>query len=342
MPIDPLTTALNKATRAAGVMLHRTRQALALGGGSTKDATDRFRDEVGDFTRKQIEGDIRRQGSELALTRGKNELAMQIGQHRYNEILSAIKQERGDLKTATDKFSVEQLKAVLQGKELSFDLAQKLDKVVTERNQLALKQLQFGLDRSTLDIKMAKNDLEHSKSLFKQEKDFFKQEQRINRAEHTAAKQDLTLREIKLLAKEEEVKKKNAVFGSNTLKAVIAGAGAIKTLDYGTKQYEKYDLNKTLKSNIGFAKTLHPELKKVAPDTLHTWMKSIQALSPQMAKDPGLSASALQTVHRYGGNIDLATAKVMSEIGDKSKKAKKDKWSKDLSNYALASGILGA
>lgn len=156
------------------------------------------------------------------------------------------------------------------------------------------------------------------------------------------SKNELNLREMKLMQKEDEVKKKNALFGSNTLTAVLTGAGALKTLDYGTKKYKEHELSTDLNNNISFARQSKPELKNVDPNVLQEWMESIHALAPSMAKDKGLSATALQTVHRYGGNIDLATAKILSEIGEKSKKSKDDKWSSDLGNYALASNILGA
>lgn len=272
---------------------------------------------------------------QLGATQDKNML-------ERKKILNEITSSRSSLKHDVEKYNIDQLKDALKSNEISFNQKQQLEKIIVEREKLQLSHL--GRDLKDNSLK-----LEHDKNLFGQEKTFFQDEKarhqdtiKRDKDELSRGKNDLTLREMKLMQKEDEVNKKNSLFGSNTLTAVLAGAGTLKALDYGTKKYKEHEVSTELQDNVAFARQSKPELKKVDLSVLNEWIESIYSLAPSMAKDKGLSATALQTVQRYGGNIDLATAKILSEIGDKSKKAKDDKWSSDLGNYALASNILGA
>jgi len=73
---------------------------------------------------------------------------------------------------------------------------------------------------------------------------------------------------------------------------------------------------------ISYAKQKHPELRKVPNDKMNNWMGAFYTLSPKMAVNKELGASMLATVHDYGGSIDLATAKLISETGEKRSKQK--------------------
>jgi hypothetical protein len=71
---------------------------------------------------------------------------------------------------------------------------------------------------------------------------------------------------------------------------------------------------------IDYAKKKHPELRRVPHEDMKNWMAAFHTLSPKIAVNKELGASMLSTVHSYGGNIDLATAKLIAETGEKSRK----------------------
>ena len=90
----------------------------------------------------------------------------------------------------------------------------------------------------------------------------------------------------------------------------LAIAGVDKGLDYmGDKFFEA-----KIPNLIRYAKKKHPDLSSVGDAKLKHWVKALYTLSPKYASDPELAADALYQIHQYGGNIDLATAKMMADI----------------------------
>jgi len=121
-----------------------------------------------------------------------------------------------------------------------------------------------------------------------------------------------------ILAKSAE--KHDASFkGLKTIGLMSAGAAAIKGVDKLSKKYDEYSDKKKFSGIISHAKKENPELRRVPTKKLHSWMNTFYSLAPHIAKDEGLATSMLTTVHNYGGDVDLATAKMISEIGHKSK-----------------------
>lgn len=112
--------------------------------------------------------------------------------------------------------------------------------------------------------------------------------------------------------------------GLQTIGLMMAGATAIKGADKLGKKYEEYSDKKKFPGIIRHARSENPELRKVPEKKLKSWMNTFHSLAPNMAKDEGMATSMLTTVHNYGGDVDLATAKIISEIGHK---AKRDKFS---------------
>jgi len=47
------------------------------------------------------------------------------------------------------------------------------------------------------------------------------------------------------------------------------------------------------------------------------WMDAFHTLSPSIATNKELGSTMLMTAHDYGGNIDMATAKMISDTGSK-------------------------
>jgi len=80
-----------------------------------------------------------------------------------------------------------------------------------------------------------------------------------------------------------------------------------------------------LNSIVKYAKRKHPELGEVSDSKLKAWAGAVYTLSPRMADNKELMADAIYQIHQYGGNVDLATAKIIADInrGSKTEKALK-------------------
>lgn len=95
--------------------------------------------------------------------------------------------------------------------------------------------------------------------------------------------------------------------------AAVALKGINAFIDTVSNKMDKRKFNGV----IDYAKNKHPELKKVPQQDMKEWMNSFYTLSPSIATNKELGASMLSTVHDYGGNIDMATAKIIAETGNK-------------------------
>ena len=80
-----------------------------------------------------------------------------------------------------------------------------------------------------------------------------------------------------------------------------------------------------LGSIVKYAKRKHPELGKVSDSKLKAWAGAVYTLSPRMSNSKELMADAIYQIYQYGGNVDLATAKIIADInrGSKSDEALK-------------------
>jgi len=101
---------------------------------------------------------------------------------------------------------------------------------------------------------------------------------------------------------------------------VIGAAVALKGVDSLIDTIHSGVQKRKLNSVIDYAKKKHPELKKVPHQDMKEWMNAFYTLSPGIATNKELGASMLSTVHSYGGNIDLATAKLIADTGEKTHK----------------------
>ena len=97
----------------------------------------------------------------------------------------------------------------------------------------------------------------------------------------------------------------------------IAVASALKGISAATDYVKERTDKKRFNNVINYAKKKHPELRDVPHDKLMQQMNAFYTLSPKIAVNKELGASMLVTTNDYGGNIDLATAKLISEIGEK-------------------------
>jgi len=98
----------------------------------------------------------------------------------------------------------------------------------------------------------------------------------------------------------------------------IAVAAALKGISAATNYFnEKADKNK-FNEVISYAKKKHPELRDVPHEKLMSQMSAFYTLAPKAATNKELGSSMLVTTNDYGGNVDLATAKLISDIGSKS------------------------
>jgi len=98
----------------------------------------------------------------------------------------------------------------------------------------------------------------------------------------------------------------------------VAMAAALKGISAATDYFNrKTDRNK-FNSVINYAKKRHPELRDIPHEKLVHQMGAFYTLAPKVAINKELGTSMLVTTNDYGGNIDLATAKLISEIGSKS------------------------
>lgn len=101
---------------------------------------------------------------------------------------------------------------------------------------------------------------------------------------------------------------------------IVVASMALKGIDSISDAI--HDKIQTRKFNgvIDYAKKKHPELRKVPQADLKNWMGAFHTLSPKMSVNNELGSTMLATVHDYGGNIDLATAKLIAETGEKRSK----------------------
>ncbi len=101
---------------------------------------------------------------------------------------------------------------------------------------------------------------------------------------------------------------------------VVVTAAALKGVNMLANAIDDKMNKRKFNGVIDYAKKKHPELRKVPHDEMKNWMGAFYTLSPKMATNKELGATMLSTVHDYGGNIDLATAKLISETGEKRSK----------------------
>ncbi len=113
----------------------------------------------------------------------------------------------------------------------------------------------------------------------------------------------------------------NSGVGSQVLGAVAVGA-ALKGISAATEYVQEKTDRSRFNNVINYAKNKHPELRDVPKDKLMQQMNAFYTLAPKIATNKELGASMLVTTNDYGGNIDLATAKLISEIGAKSRDGK--------------------
>jgi len=105
---------------------------------------------------------------------------------------------------------------------------------------------------------------------------------------------------------------------------ITAGTLGVKAADAATDAIrDMYDRHK-YSETINYAQKKHPELKRVPKEQLVGWMDAFHTLSPRLAKNKELASSMLVTTHNYGNNIDLATAKLIADAGEKSNRQHMD------------------
>jgi len=99
---------------------------------------------------------------------------------------------------------------------------------------------------------------------------------------------------------------------------MVGAALAVKGITGLTDKFT--DLKEKNKFNgvIQFAKQKHPELKSVPQDKMMGWMDAFHTLSPKISVNKELGSTMLMTAHDYGGNIDMATAKMIADTGSNS------------------------
>ena len=105
--------------------------------------------------------------------------------------------------------------------------------------------------------------------------------------------------------------------GENLTSAAVAGT-ALAGISGASNAIGKSMDKSKFADVISYAKQKHPELRNVQDKQLNEWMKAFYALSPNIATNRELGASMLQMAKNYGGNIDMATAKMIAEAGAKS------------------------
>ena len=97
--------------------------------------------------------------------------------------------------------------------------------------------------------------------------------------------------------------------------STVGVMAADKLIDVAGEKFFKVKIP----SYIRYAKKKHPELGDVSDQQLKLWVEAIYTLSPRMAQSKELVADALYQIYQYGGNIDLATAKIIADINKGSK-----------------------
>lgn len=121
------------------------------------------------------------------------------------------------------------------------------------------------------------------------------------------------------LASVGKLKKEVSAQGMYPIAQVAAAALALKGINYiGNKISDARDKQK-FHEVIGYADKKHPELKRVPYQQKLDWMDAFHTLSPKAATNKELGSSMLLTANEYGGNIDLATAKMIGSINSSGK-----------------------
>ena len=99
--------------------------------------------------------------------------------------------------------------------------------------------------------------------------------------------------------------------------SLVGTAIALKGIDAFVDTISSKMETRKFNGVIDYAKKKHPELKKVPHADLKQWMGAFHTLSPKLSVNKELGSTMLATVHDYGGNIDLATAKMIADTGNK-------------------------
>ena len=104
----------------------------------------------------------------------------------------------------------------------------------------------------------------------------------------------------------------------NPITQMVGAALVLKGVTGITDKITDIKEERKFKGVVNYARDKHPELKKVPQDKMMNWMDAFHTLSPKIAVNKELGASMLMTAHDYGGNIDIATAKMISDTGNRS------------------------
>ena len=99
--------------------------------------------------------------------------------------------------------------------------------------------------------------------------------------------------------------------------SLVGTAVALKGIDAFVDTISNKMETRKFNGVIDYAKKKHPELRKVPHSDLKQWMGAFHTLSPKLSVNKELGSTMLATVHDYGGNIDLATAKMIADTGSK-------------------------
>lgn len=105
-------------------------------------------------------------------------------------------------------------------------------------------------------------------------------------------------------------------FVSGLGRAAAVGLGLAITgraLDKAEELYDEIKYEKKKNKIINFAKEENPDLQEVSDKRMSQWLDSAYVVSPNVAKDPMLATTYLNTAHAVGG-ADLNTAKTIAEI----------------------------
>lgn len=102
---------------------------------------------------------------------------------------------------------------------------------------------------------------------------------------------------------------KDPIVGAVAASLALEGIGAV------TDKISEFADKRKFHKVIDYAKKKHPELRNIPRETMMDQMDAFYALAPRAAVNKELGSSMLATTNDYGGNVDLATAKLLSDIG---------------------------
>jgi hypothetical protein len=106
---------------------------------------------------------------------------------------------------------------------------------------------------------------------------------------------------------------------ANIVGSVGLATGGVMLADKAIDLAGKQMFKTKIPSYVRYAIKKHPELKEVGEKTLKKWLLALYTLSPKIADNEELAADALYQIYQYGGNFDLATAKMLADISKGSK-----------------------